>query len=237
MGAPANLPSFVRLAEIIAEGTGESKQDLEPEDRFLGRLAHKGINVHARAKQSLEFEESAATDLHRSLVRLYSDAATTRIVTTNFDLLFEQAANEVFGDSSEIFRAPALPLGRDFNGVVHVHGSVMRPTEMVLTDADFGRAYLTEGWARRFLIELFRHYTVLFVGYSHEDAVVSYLARALPATEVGKRFALTGDDDDLNRWKVLGVEPICYSKPRPALTAGSKRPSGVQWRGLSTTVA
>ena len=40
---------------------------------------------------------------------------------------------------------------------------------MVLTDADFGRAYLTEGWARRFLVELFRSFTVLFVGYSHND--------------------------------------------------------------------
>jgi hypothetical protein len=36
---------------------------------------------------------------------------------------------------------------------------------MVLTDADFGRGYLVEGWARRFLVELFRHCTVLFVGY------------------------------------------------------------------------
>lgn len=52
---------------------------------------------------------------------------------------------------------------------------------MVLTDADFGRAYLTEGWARRFLVEVFRQYTVLFVGYSHSDVVMNYLARASPA--------------------------------------------------------
>ena len=81
---------------------------------------------------------------------------------------------------------------------------------MVLTDSDFGRAYLTEGWARRFLVDVFRSYTVLFVGYSHDDTVMNYLARALPTGT--KRFALT-DDTDLGRWRILGVEPIPYLKP------------------------
>ena len=41
-----------------------------------------------------------------------------------------------------------------------------RAKDMVLTDADFGRAYLTEGWAQRFLVDVFREFTVLFIGYS-----------------------------------------------------------------------
>ena len=82
---------------------------------------------------------------------------------------------------------------------------------MVLTDQDFGRAYLTEGWARRFLIELFRQFTVLFVGYGHNDTVMNYLARALPESEANKRFALTGESaPDLQHWRVLGIEPIVY---------------------------
>ena len=115
---------------------------------------------------------------------LYSDAAQARIVTTNFDLLFEQASEAVFDDKPEVFRAPALPLGHQFRGIIHVHGAVSRPNEMVLTDLDFARAYLTEGWARRFLIELFRNFTVLFVGYSHDDTILSYLARALPGARM-----------------------------------------------------
>ena len=78
---------------------------------------------------------------------------------------------------------------------------------MVLTDLDFGRAYLTEGWARRFLADLFRSYTVLFVGYSHNDIVMSYLARALP-TETA-RYALT-DKSAVDRWRILGIRPILY---------------------------
>ena len=173
MGEPAHLPSFKRLAELIAAGTAERQRENEPEDRFLGRLQHKGVDVHARAVKELSRNDLTSTALHRDLLRLYPTIEQVRVVTTNFDLLFEHAAPGLFGSVPEIFRAPALPLGRHFHGIVHVHGAVSHPKDMVLTDADFGRAYLIEGWARRFLVELFRQDTVLFVGYGHNDVVKS----------------------------------------------------------------
>jgi hypothetical protein len=69
---------------------------------------------------------------------------------------------------------------------------------MVLTDADFGRAYLTEGWARRFLLDMFRTHTILFVGYSHDDVVMHYLSRALPIADSADRFALVADAPNLD---------------------------------------
>ena len=41
-GPPAGLPSFSDLAQEIACGTGESPNQDEPEDRFLGRLQDAG---------------------------------------------------------------------------------------------------------------------------------------------------------------------------------------------------
>lgn len=79
----------------------------------------------------------------------------------------------------------------------------------MLTDSDFGRAYLTEGWARQFLMDVFRQYTVLFVGYSHNDVVMNYLARALPADSVAGRFALTEEDGS---WEILDITPIRFTK-------------------------
>ncbi len=212
MGEPACLPNFEDLANRIAKGTDKTLQDGEQIDRFLGRLQHDGVNVHVRAVKELSPPGLKATDLHRNLLRLYSNTGQVRIVTTNFDLLFEQAAEGVFNDSQpEVFRSPALPLGHQFNGIVHVHGAVSHSDEMVITDADFGRAYLTEGWARRFLGDLFSSFTVLFVGYSHDDTIMNYLARALPVGEIDRRFALIGDKiDNADRWDVLGIEPISY---------------------------
>ena len=212
MGRPACLPNFRTLAKQIAQGTGEDIADGEPEDRFLGRLqTDRGVRVHATAAALLTKGRPRATKLHRDLLRLFADATYTRVVTTNFDLLFEQMAEEsAAGSTTEVFNAPALPLGQEFNGIVHVHGALDRPETMVLTDADFGRAYLTEGWARRFLVDLFRSLTVLFVGYSHDDIVMHYLARALPVGST-QRFVLTDESGD-ERWTRLGVVPIPFPK-------------------------
>ena len=54
MGEPAGLPNFSDLADGIAEHTGESRDDREPEDRFLGRLSAQKVEVHFRAARFLE---------------------------------------------------------------------------------------------------------------------------------------------------------------------------------------
>ena len=217
MGEPACLPDFAGLACKIAAGTGQTRQGSEPVDRFLGRLQHRQVDVHDRAAEALSRGDLKPTELHRDLLRLFTDVGQVRIVTTNFDQLFEKVPNDVLDQGLQVFRAPALPLGNDFNGIVHVHGVVSHPNGMVLTDKDFGRAYLTEGWARRFLVALFRDFTVLFVGYGHNDTVMNYLARALPESAASRRFALTGQHDaNLQRWRILGIEPIQYPQDNDA---------------------
>lgn len=211
MGAPSNLDSFWKLAEKIARHTGLTPE--LPLDRFLGVLQHRGVAVHQRAVELLSPEESAPNALHRDLIRLFGAVDRIKLVTTNFDLHFETAAQEIYGTSPEAYRAPALPLGYDFHGIVHVHGALPHATSAILTDADFGRAYLTEGWARRFLLDVFRTHTVLFVGYSHDDVVMSYLARALPADGSAGRYALTETD---GQWNLLGIQPIRFVKGQGA---------------------
>ena len=236
MGEPARLPSFDDLAKSVADGTGFALKSHEPVDRFLGRLEHHGVDVHARAAQALSSKNSQPTALHRSSLQLFRQNNQVRIVTTNFDELFEQAAKDVLAFTADVFRAPALPLGRSFNGIVHVHGALSHTEGMVLTDGDFGRAYLTEGWARRFLVELFREFSVLFVGYDHNDTVMNYLARALPGGGGNKRFALTGGARDLQHWRVLGIEPIIFPQADPndysVLNGGLGRLAEIFSRGV-----
>ena len=209
MGSPANLPNFTKLALDIAKGTSITMLKDEPIDRFLGRLDHQKITIHQLAAQRLSSPKGSPTALHLDLLRLFRSVDRVRIVTTNFDLHFEDAAISVFGEVPDTYRAPALPLGRSFRGLIHIHGALTNPLEMVLTDADFGRGYLTEGWARRFLVDVFKTYTVLFVGYSHDDVVMNYLARALPTDGATRRYALSEKEDDWNR---LGVIPIIFNK-------------------------
>lgn len=207
MGPPSNLDSFWKLAEKIAQNTGLTPEI--PLDRFLGELQHRGVAVHQRALDLLSPEGSAPNDLHRDLIRLFGSADRIKLVTTNFDLHFESAAEDAYGSLPDIYRAPALPLGYDFHGIVHLHGALPNVQSVVLTDADFGRAYLTDGWARRFLVDVYRTHAVLFVGYSHDDVVMNYLARALPAHGSAGRYAVSENDGN---WKLLGIKPIRFVK-------------------------
>ena len=74
-----------------------------------------------------------------------------------------------------------------WQGLVYLHGLVpATPTveamnHLVVSSGDFGRAYLNEGWAARFVDNLFRSYTVCFVGYSIEDPVLRYMTDAIGA--------------------------------------------------------
>ena len=152
MPQPAGLSTFRQLAKAVALGSGETLGKDEPEDRFLGRLAHKGQQVHLQAAEVIRKNVPKPSCLHHDLTALYRNPDSLRIVTTNFDTLFEEAAKERFGTEQKVFRAPALPLGRDFNGIVHVHGSIDSPNDMILTDADFrlrGSLYLGQTLEQR----------------------------------------------------------------------------------------
>ena len=92
MGDPANLPSFWSLAEQVAAGSGLAPH--EPLDHFLGQLHHQGIAVHQRVADILSRPGLAATALHYDLLRLFPLPEQVRVVTTNFDLLFQYAAED-----------------------------------------------------------------------------------------------------------------------------------------------
>ena len=210
IGPPSNYPSFDGLVEDIAKWAGKNLSEGEAPERFLGILDHEGKRVRDKVVKLLSSPESTHNPLHEHLLKVFDGNDQVRIVTTNFDIHFESAAIKVFGQLPEVFRAPALPLGNDFSGIVYLHGSVRgNPKKLVLTDQDFGRAYLTEGWATRFLQAMFSQYTVLFIGYSHKDTVMHYLSRGLPPEGTKPRFALVRADDE-SVWQYRGIVPMSY---------------------------
>jgi len=225
---PSKLPLFGELAQQIGEPSGLAREryangGTEPEDRYLGRLKHRGVHVHETAARILVGPHTTPHDLHRLLLKIFASHHTARLVTTNFDTHFSTAAASVFDPQIETFFAPALPLGHEFSGLVYLHGCAEKDSKRcVLTDEDFGRAYLTHAWASRFLLAMFMNYTVLFVGYSHNDVVMNYLARGLPPVDGKRRFVFTADDN-LSKWEFLGIHPISYKlvngeNPHLALT-------------------
>ncbi|GLI27527.1 hypothetical protein ARHIZOSPH14_17690 [Agromyces rhizosphaerae] len=206
---PSDLPLFGVLAEKLAVLARVPYDDAVAIDYFLGSMPDD-FDAHGHTRDIISTANSMPNSTHGAIVRLASATGSLRVVTTNFDDHLASAAASEGIAIADKWIGPALPLGDDFEGLVHLHGSVTRhPRELVLTDQDFGRAYLTAAWATRFLLPMFQRFTVVFIGYSHDDPIMRYLALGLPSGT--PRFALTSADSAHDiKWKRLGVRPVAY---------------------------
>ena len=172
-----------------------------------------------------------ATATHEALLTLAeSPERRTRLITTNFDRLFEHAiANG--RPAAERFEAPLLPVPKQrWDELVYLHGLLPEnPADsnldnLVVSSGDFGLAYLTERWAARFVSELLRNFVVCFVGYSIDDPVLRYMMDALAAdSRLGESppemfafgsFSRGREEARANEWRAKNVTPILYREHR-----------------------
>ena len=215
LGKPSNLPLFDSLAKKLARLASHPFSKRGGLDFFIGQLESlpQGFDAHHHALTMISNPKSRSNSLHGAIVELAGIKGAFRVVTTNYDDHLASAAGSGSITVPDTWYAPALPLGRDFAGLVHLHGSVRRPKEeMILTDRDFGQAYITDAWAARFLLPMFDRFTVVFIGYSHDDVIMRYLALGLPSSGkavASKRFAFTSDPSN-SKWGYLGIRPITY---------------------------
>lgn len=209
VGEPTCLPKFVDLAKEIAEDTGKTLKKKDSCEVFLGVLKANGIDVNGNAARILSDSCLKHNALHEAIIDLFSSPENIKIVTTNYDQMFEQVLEEK-SIIVPVYNSPALPLGNDISGIIHIHGNVCNPKYMVVTDEDFGKAYLTDGYASRFLVKLFESYTVLFVGYSYNDTILRYLTRAMSREHYANRYILT--DDTKSDWNSLGISAIYFPR-------------------------
>ena len=144
--APSLLPDFEGLVTDIGTQAGSppTKEQLERPDVFLGDLVDLKVDVHSLVARAINAPGSTPNRLHHAIMSLAAAHPPLRVVTTNYDHHLE-AASRADGLDPEVFRAPALPIGDDFTGVIHLHGALGQdPRQLVVTDADFGHAYLRE---------------------------------------------------------------------------------------------
>ncbi|UVC13526.1 SIR2 family protein [Mesorhizobium onobrychidis] len=158
---------------------------------------------------------------HKLIARISSDQeGNPQIVTTNFDRLFEHAVGVEVG---KVYEPPAFPdirMGVPVTGVTYLHGRLQEPGAAhhpyILSSADFGRAYLSEGWATSFIRSLLESYTVVLVGYQAEDPPVKYLLQGLNHDGMSDRSNLYAFDKGLAeeieaKWRDRGVSAIAYN--------------------------
>lgn len=198
-------------------------------DRIAGRpegLRQRFRNAVVDALQPSADELDLAS--HAALLDLSRDAENNiRLVTTNFDTLFERAWPR--GGVAPSFAGPAMPQPKSpaCRGILHLHGRladeslVLSETDLVLTSAEFGDAYLRSGWAARYVYDLVRAYKLVLVGYSADDPPMRYLLEVLeadreryPDLQEVYAFDAAGSDEVLTAalWRAKGVTPILHAQ-------------------------
>ena len=241
---PAGMPNFLGLARYVVKEIG-TPQDA-PSRKMLSRWNDEDVPEDARPSldqifnllqqeytageidyliaKRLKTKPRTCVSTHETILRLSKGAdGTPQIVTTNFDLLFERAA----GRKLKTYVPPALPdlaNGQPLKGLVYLHGRINYRIKrgegrqgFVVSSSDFGRAYLAEGWATRFIRDLLDQYTVILLGYSANDPPVRYLLQGLHTQRRGSRAKLfafdSGTEEEVQpRWRDSGVQALPYPK-------------------------
>ncbi len=210
---PSCLPTFEELTgKLLEESHLPPPRDDLALERQLGDLDRNGVNVHLRVSEIIGSPNSQPNTLHMAIAGLALASPEPRLVTTNYDRHLSACLTDLSDNGINEFPSLAFPQRDGFTGIVYLHGSVKEPPEhLVVTDAGFGQAYLEAPWtAAQFLSRVFRQNTVLFIGYSHNDTLMEYLARSLP-TESGNRYALCDDQQVMSEsWQDRGIQPIRY---------------------------
>ena len=236
----AGLPGFKGLTEQTFARLGLEPNPAEKAAMAAGRfdvaisiLEGRHVGKRPAVRQAIaevlqpNHPKANATATHEALLTLARDSEDrTRLITTNFDRLFESV---VQGANMPVarFEAPLLPVPkRRWSGLVYLHGLLDESPapesleRLVVSGGDFGLAYLTERWAARFVGELFRNYVVVFVGYSLSDPVLRYMTDALAADRLlgeqpRETFAFANhvrgkERREIDEWRGKNVTPILY---------------------------
>lgn len=212
-------------------------------DRALFSLAKRrgGHDAAARARVEREIVTAVEAELappeadlaaHRDIARLSRDPEMrSRVVTTNFDTLFERAWPAGNAPSRAGADLPP-PLTTNFEGVLHLHGRMddtelqHRRTPLVLNSAEFGEAYLRSGWAARYVYDLARATTIVIVGYGADDPPMRYILEVLTADrerypDLKPIYAFapcapeaTARGREAAIWDAKGTNPILYDSVR-----------------------
>ncbi|MET4271814.1 MULTISPECIES: SIR2 family protein [unclassified Bradyrhizobium] len=235
-----NLPSFKVLTERVYARLGEAPDD-EPAERnaieskeydralrSLEKRTHRpGTPSRVRDAVANELAPPAAAFRdHLALLQLSRDGdGRPRLLTTNFDTLFERAVRDAGMLNVPSYAGVSMPRagGERDHGILHLHGRIaddtlnLAPTDLILTSADFGEAYLRSGWASRYIEDRMRLGTLVLVGYGAEDAAMRLLLETLDADRDRFRdlhdiYALEkGTTESASIWKAKGIKPIEFT--------------------------
>lgn len=235
----------MQTAEVKRFIVGDYDVVLGMLERRLDNQTRGDSEVRRKVAAILRAGSQSPAEIHKALITLADRGGARTIVTTNFDLLLQVAAQRL-RSPAETYSLGSIPRpsrNSEFSGILHIHGALdknpSRISELVLSDQDFGEFYLRRRIVPDFIYDAARLYHLVLVGYSANDPPMRYLLNAVAADgkrfdDLKERFTFFGTDRPdavaLADWNGRGITPIHYNS---ANGHDALRATLVRWAALS----
>ena len=234
---PSKKSDIVKAMKQLDENESVNSTSLD-EIFYLIQKTFCKEEVNKKIAEILSKKDTTEQPLrHKHIATISSNKeGFPQIVTTNFDIFFEKAIPNLMLSPQDrrprINVPPFLPdlsQHSPISGITYLHGRISDETcnnaieekhlnKFILSSADLGRAYLSEGWAANFVRYIFSNYTVVLIGYRAEDPPIHYLLMGMNDDgnlDQSNLYAFDHSNEDQEevqfKWHAKGVTPIMYS--------------------------
>jgi len=193
------FPNWRELLDFLIERALARKYIKKPEGKEMSRLLDKGnyLMVAEQLRYNLPTDEYTSllkeafnpagaqpTEVHEAIFRLNAPL----ILTTNYDLLIEDAYAKVYGKTanvytyrgaSEVQQSLQIRQLTDRPIIFKLHGSIDEPSSIILTEQDYRKLIYQEQGYRTVLSAVFVTHVVLMIGFSFSDRELTLMLETL----------------------------------------------------------
>ncbi len=193
------FPNWRELLDFLINRALAKKYIKKSEGNEMSRLLDKGqyLMVAEQLRYNLPTDEYTSllkeafnpagaepTEIHKEIFRLNAPL----ILTTNYDLLIEDAYARVYGKTanvytyrgaSEVQQSLQIRQLTDRPIIFKLHGSIDEPSSIILTEQDYRKLIYQEAGYRTVLSAIFVTHVVLMVGFSFSDRELTLMLETL----------------------------------------------------------
>lgn len=193
------FPNWRELLDFLIESALAKKFIKASEKKEMRGLLDKGqyLMVAEQLRYSLPTDEytsllkeafnppgAAPTEIHKAMFRLNAPL----ILTTNYDLLIEDAYAEVYRKTANVYTyrgaaevQQSLQIRQltDRPIIFKLHGSIDEPSSIILTEQDYRKLIYQETGYRTVLSAIFVTHVVLMIGFSFSDRELTLMLETL----------------------------------------------------------
>lgn len=209
----SNIPLWGELTKELKKELGDITNDNELIPQFYFQI-HKNVNYYEKIERILDIDNVERNPIHNEIFLLNPN----HVVTTNYDRLLEDEANEQGKNYYLIKKDEDLPYSNSSRLIIKMHGD-LKEKNIVLKEDDYLRYSQDFPLIENYVKGIFSSKQILFIGFSFDDRNLKKIIESVrgilkedyrPAILFRTNEKETLDSEWVEYFKSRGVNVIGY---------------------------